>query len=436
MLSLPVRWKTRLLPILLPAILGCASSTSPAPEPKDATAEWTILVYMVADNDLDPFAIEDFEEMAAVGSTNDLNIVVQLDRAVGKSWSDTRRFLIQKGQSIDDPLEELGEINMGDPSSLAQFIRWGLKEYPARKTAVVIWNHGAGWRDVQEPALGRMNPSVPTPFKFVGSDDTDQDALYTAEIDSAFTKIGTKVDLIGFDACLMAMLEVWHSLRSFGHYGIASQDLEPAIGWKYDAFLAKLAARPAMSAEELSQTIVDTYAEEVEAKNDFLNTDYTLSVVELGSMEALSDAVSALASNLLVRYSERTVSDALEEARMETLPFAFDPKEGWPNGIDLDLLLSKLEGVENQEAARLAATAREKLRQSIKYNRSSYDAASKFGAAGLSIYFPIDKSVFESDPHHRGYQKGNKDYPVPFVDETQWPSLLQAYLKKKESGHE
>ena len=118
-------------------------------------AKWTFMVYLDADNDLEKFGIADFNEMETVGSTSDVQIVVQMDRipgydATNGDWTDTRRFRVIKDndtKTISSPvLQNLGEVNMGDPQSLVDFVNWAKTNYPADHYCLVLWDHGGGWR--------------------------------------------------------------------------------------------------------------------------------------------------------------------------------------------------------------------------------------------------------------------------------------------------
>ena len=106
-------------------------------------AKWTVMVYMAGDNNLDGAALRDIEEMARVGSTKDVNVLVQLDRLEDKK---TRRFLITKGGGYDrDCVETFGETNTGDPKILEDFLAWSIERYPAERYFLILWNHGSGW---------------------------------------------------------------------------------------------------------------------------------------------------------------------------------------------------------------------------------------------------------------------------------------------------
>ncbi|MDI9570291.1 MAG: clostripain-related cysteine peptidase [Pseudomonadota bacterium] len=103
-------------------------------------AKWTVMVYMAGDNNLDGAALRDMKEMDQVGSTKDVNVLVQLDRLEDKK---TRRFLITKGGGYErDCLETFGETNTGDPKVLADFLTWSTERYPADRYFLTLWNQG------------------------------------------------------------------------------------------------------------------------------------------------------------------------------------------------------------------------------------------------------------------------------------------------------
>jgi hypothetical protein len=138
-----------LLMVILPEISLAETLLTPSMEtmlPLDVK-EWTFMVYLDADNDLETSGIVDFYEMASVGSTADINIVVQFDRIDGYSesdgdWTDCRRFYITLGMAptAENALSSLGEVNMGDPQSLIDFVNWTIMEYPAERYILVLWD--------------------------------------------------------------------------------------------------------------------------------------------------------------------------------------------------------------------------------------------------------------------------------------------------------
>jgi hypothetical protein len=134
---------------LLPPMLPAAPADAPAAEKL-----WTFMVYLSADNNLEPAGIHDFNEMETVGSTDDINIIVQFDRSPGYdssngNWTGARRYLVTKDNDMNiissKMLADLGDTNMGDPQTFVNFTTWAADHYPAKHYFVDFWDHGGGW---------------------------------------------------------------------------------------------------------------------------------------------------------------------------------------------------------------------------------------------------------------------------------------------------
>ena len=216
--------------------------------------EWTVIVYADADDDiLEADMWFDVNEMELVGSNSQMNIVVQLDRAVGAfngdgDWTDTRRYLITQDNDVNTitspVVESIGEADMGNPQTLVDFVSWSIQKYPAKKYILIMSDHGAGW------ANG---------FSDLSSGNT----LSLPEITDAIAQVqqamgGQKFEIIGFDACLMGMMEVYGSLYPYSNYMIASEEVIPATGWSYTAWLQRRAQTPAVGGREASEYIIST----------------------------------------------------------------------------------------------------------------------------------------------------------------------------------
>ncbi len=289
---------------------------------------WAFLVYMAGDNDLETFAHSDLNEMRSLPSDDHVHVVVQFDGR-GKA---TRRFRFRPGrrEKVGEPL---GEINTGDPASLTQFVTWGKEHFPAEKTALVIWNHGTGLRDL--PAdfdyskllrsrdiqslrneLGRT-VFAPTLIKLaqhhpmmrgVAIDATDRDYLDNKELKAALAAVpydgpgtdGPRVDLLGFDACLMNALEIAYQLRGLAQFMVGSQETEPGFGWPYGEILRALAASPALTPAELAEKIVLLYAAETGSKKlrGPKESPFTQSALDLAHVESTFSLVCRAAQEL------------------------------------------------------------------------------------------------------------------------------------------
>ena len=244
---------------LLGVSLGAASPPTTVPgsseHAQQSTAAWTFMVYMAADNDLESFALADLNEMEFVGSTADVNVVAQMDRsasydATSGDWSDARRFYVTRDTSLtqlgSEEVATLGEINTGDPASLVDFATWAIDTYPAEHYALVIWDHGGSWLRRGER-------------RFAGKDDLSLLELGQA-LDDITTRTGIdRLDLIGFDACLMGGFEVYTTIAPYGQYAVSSAELIPGNGWDYLGALDALTADPSMDGSALGTAIIDSF---------------------------------------------------------------------------------------------------------------------------------------------------------------------------------
>ncbi|MEW6069085.1 MAG: clostripain-related cysteine peptidase [Candidatus Thermoplasmatota archaeon] len=191
-----------------------------------ATANWTFMVYLDGDCDLEDAAIDDFNEMAVAGSTDEAHIIVQFDRISGYDttngdWTTCKRFRITQGMTPTpgNELSDIGEPNMGDPNVLIDFVKWGIQNYPAKYYTVTLWDHGGGWKGG------------------VCIDSTSSDRLYPDELKYAFEELrkflGRPLDIVGYDACLMAESGVYYEHWHTADYIVGSEETEGWDGWIY-----------------------------------------------------------------------------------------------------------------------------------------------------------------------------------------------------------
>jgi hypothetical protein len=201
----------------------------------------TLLIYMAADNNLTPYADKDLERIIQASIHSDMHIIVQLDRNQYVDATHTFRYVIEKGQIAYE--EDLGETNGGDPRVLRKFIEDSIALYPSEKLIVILWSHGLGIDDSDPyPKVERKRYYVPEEeiqeiaFSY---DDTANDFLDNLELQKALS-VSVEIDILGFDACLMGMIEIAYQLKEQTKVMVASQHLEPAEGWDYERILGEL----------------------------------------------------------------------------------------------------------------------------------------------------------------------------------------------------
>lgn len=220
--------------------------------------EWTVLVYLNADNDLYRFGFLNMAQMEKVGSTNSMNVVVQFDPEP-KGMPTTRYFVTKNdnpvtGKITSQVLETMPETDMGNAKTLSEFLAWGVKAYPAKKYAVIIWNHGNGWQGVSYDD----NPSTHLTMPALRAGLENMNAVVAQQ--RRVRNTGGQIDLLNFDACIMSTLEVAYELKDTAKFMVGSQFNEPGEGENYTMFLTPMAAKPTMSARELSEVLVYQYS--------------------------------------------------------------------------------------------------------------------------------------------------------------------------------
>ena len=136
------------------------------PEP-DAARQWTVAVYLGGDNNLENGALLDLLEMQKGMPAKGCEVVALIDRHRdsddnSEDWTDTRVLRIRAGgDGTFDTFGKPVERDTGDPRTLASFVGGVFRKFPAKRHAVVLWNHGGGWTGMvnDDDAPGRRGTS-------------------------------------------------------------------------------------------------------------------------------------------------------------------------------------------------------------------------------------------------------------------------------------
>ena len=382
-------------------------------------AEWTFLVYMAGDNNLDGAALRDIAEMAKAGSTKDVHVLVQLDRLEDRK---TRRFRISLGGGFKkDCIETFSETNTGDPQILYSFCQWAVKNYPANRYALILWNHGSGWWEeakskTTSPTGRRLHQTLfchnlPQSHRSICYDDTsDGDALDNRELRVVLAGIcvllGRKIDLLGMDACLMNMVEVAWQLRDSVNVVVGSEIEEPFDGWPYTGILSRLTARPRQDAAALARWIVRSYLASYQGKGETV----TQSAIDVGRISDVATRLDALTGTLIAALNT--------DAKLIMNAWRRSPRFYDDNYIDLACFARNLRGkagldIRTKADALIAALKPGKGRPILSQGKIGPEVR---GTGGLSIYFPADRI----NPAYR---------TLDFCTDCRWLGFLERYLK-------
>ena len=369
-----------------------------------AGASWTVLVYLVGDNDLEEFAVSDLTEMLSVGGHDDFKFVVQVDRSTEYSssrlpglgdWSSAKRLVLQ-GTSFEE-VADLGEVDMADPAVLADFVSWGVQTYPADRRMIVFWDHGGGWTGF---GVDEGTPGHPLLNLRQLKQGLSQ-GLAAADL--------PRFDVIGFDACLMANVETATVLAPFGEYLLASEEVEPGHGWNYEAF-AVARDNPAIAPEPLLAAVLDGFF--AQATDEGTAASITLSLMDLTRVSDLSAAIASLAGALHAALP--TEAGLIGKARAEVFGFgAASQPEYDAHLIDVGDLLRVLTATAPGLGAAQNQVLAARLDDVVLVNRFGPIADR---ATGLTAYFPPASDYY------------NTDYDT-LTEVASWRNLLRSYYQ-------
>lgn len=284
--------------VLCLTLAGCSKLTgtdtttsNPVPAETESNPSWVIYWYLCG-SDLESWhgcATADIEEMLEVELPEDVQMIIQTGGALKWSREDIRGDVI--GRWIYDCnglrlLEEQSLSNMGDKETLTSFLKFCTDNYPAERTMVLFWNHGGGSVSGAEFDANYY-----------------YDSLTLDEFRTAFSEVFTPdantppIDLIGFDACLMATIDTASTFRDISRYMVASEELEPGNGWYYSGWLKALASDPKMDGATLGRAICDAYVQGCQLANT--DDDITLSLTDLSKIGPLLDAYNDMGTEAL-----------------------------------------------------------------------------------------------------------------------------------------
>lgn len=324
-------------------------------------------------------ASSDIKEILSVDLPENIKIILQTGGA--SRWENERinpnrsqRFVYDSKGLLE--LENNFVQNMADPDTLSDFLTFCRDNYPADRTMVIFWNHGAG-------AFG------------YGVDDLyGDDSLSLKEMRQSFEQVyqsdenNPPFELIGFDACLMASLEVAENFHGFGRYLAASEELEPGEGWDYAEWLRRLSERPEMNGAQAGKAITDSYVEyyakqTVQLKPLDIESVITFSVVDLNKAHTLYQAYEDLAAAALRDTANNSGMPALlGQATNRSVRYAESDYKTF-NTVDLGLFMEEVSGLYPKEADKVMKA----LDEAVLYKRAtSYASDSK----GISVYYPTN----------------------------------------------
>ena len=372
-----------------------AQLTARTPVPYSPDQTWLIMLYLAGDNNLEEELFFDLNEAELIGSSNQVHIVAQFDRYAGEendftgdgNWTTAKRFYLNQDSDLyrigSTELADLGEVDTAAAETLADFLSWAMTNYPADRNVLIMSDHGSGW-------LGGWQ------------DDESGSNMYPEDLEAGLKQglraagVG-RLDMIGFDACLMSQIEIISSVAPYARYMVASEEYEHGFGWAYAAFLNYLTTNPGITSADLATRIVESFiAEDIvfadlpgaeQEIEKYLETQ-TLSAIDLDAYPTLLAAINNLAYKL--QYTDQSsIASARSYAQSFDNIFQDESRRDQvpPSYIDLNHFIQIIQSLapDNQDITSAVAGVESAIRTAViaeKHGRSVP------GASGISIFFP------------------------------------------------
>ncbi|HEY9898887.1 MAG TPA: clostripain-related cysteine peptidase [Pantanalinema sp.] len=373
--------------------------------PKGAK-KWTVMVHLAADNNLYNFGLQDLNEMEAGINADDVNVIVLFD---GNKQGDSAVYEVKKDPAgknttfVSTPMTDLPfipankEINSGDVNVVKAFGEWAIAKYPAEHYMMSYWDHGSG--------IFRGGDFITKGF---GWDDngTHLNTNDLSNLTPAFAKVaGQPIDVVGFDACLMAHAEIAYQMKGSAKYLVASEELEPGAGWDYAGWLKNVTGTTAPA--QMADVLVKSYAGSYSGREDL-----TLSAT---SIDALTGKLVPAMNNLSAALVGAMPAEKATIAAARTGTQSFYNKDCADIGSFAKQLLA------SNVSAGVKAAAQDVLTAVGATVTSEVHSASRPNATGLVAYFPNANQSYNA--------KYDNPALIAFSSEG-WKNFLKALTQK------
>lgn len=334
-----------------------------------------MMVYIVGSNleSEGGYATADIKEMKDSGYDESL-MDIYLCTGGASAWSDKN---ISAGEIAIWKLES-GKLNkldtisskMTDPNTLQTFIDTAYADTDGDCYNLVLWNHGGG------AILG------------YGVDETDNNnAMTMMDIEEALsgTKLiadGNKFEVVGFDACLMGMLEIADTLDEYSNYLLASEEVEPGRGWDYSC-LGEITTGGDFTGVAISKVIIDAYAEYYKSQKMY-KPEYSLACMDLSKTDDVIDSFEELVASGITELSSGNYS-SVAKARSDTKSLGRMSGVSVYDCVDLYNLAENMAFADSSSSQEL----KDSIDDFVVYFKSNIQRTH-----GVAIYMPYDNKVY------------------------------------------
>ena len=308
--------------------------------------DWTIMVYMAGDNNLAvdmAYAMEQIREIAGEGNDS-LNLFVYYD---GNSpeiptlycdFTDATNPAYYRSYKLHDDklyknVPKKRNENAANKYSVINFVDWCVNKVKvenngqvskgrrAKRYALIFSGHSLGFQDIglfkdegsdkamkmddlfkvlkrltmdkeflEQQAAKKLNKHSENGSKALASDLLDQTDLL----------LGQPIDILGFDSCVMGMLEVGYQFAHIAKTMVVSEGSVPSAGWTYAKVLGGLARGQHRNSpvEKVAEHFVTEF---IKSQENFTvgAVSVDMAAWDMSQFKPLADAFNNLSSALI-----------------------------------------------------------------------------------------------------------------------------------------
>jgi len=403
------------LAAMLAVLLALCLLTAAGPAPAGAAPSkaWTIMVFLNGDNNLDFEGWWTLDLLSqGLQKPSDVNVVALYDH-YGPGGAEKYLVTADGYTKIGD----VAEPDMGSGATVASFLIWAMKAYPADKYILDLWDHGGGWM-------------------YYSRDSTSGTRMYIADLAAGMATaeraVGDKVDMTLFEACTMAQVEIAYQLRGVTDVELGTEVTMDAEGPPWHWTVATMEADPGIAPVALGRVIADQYVKYYSTgKKDGGNGNGdvigTFSSTDESTQVALAQAVDQLALALIPKMSlyKSQLGSAAAYAKnqcFESIMGLFWFSDAWA-------LCDQLQkSIDDPLIDYWAGEVKARI-ETGTYCAASHQQDTR--SYGLTLAFPPSAPHYYDNYYHRIYD----DIGLFFPQDTHWDEMLKAYYAVSSGEH-
>jgi hypothetical protein len=223
---------SRIQEILLFFIVIFLNSSCQKDEDYSYPKDHTVIVYMLANNDLYSNALSDINEMESGWNNNfNGNLIVIIEPKNDEGKIQVLKITHDNDlKSINSSIIKTYKGKSGiNPLDMNYMISDVVQNYPSKKYSLVLWSHATGWLPSNTILSINKRAIVSTKSKSFGESNDIQMDIH--ELASGIPN--NLFDIIIFDACFMGSIEALYEIKDKSNYIIASPSEILSDGFPY-----------------------------------------------------------------------------------------------------------------------------------------------------------------------------------------------------------